>query len=180
MAKKKYGMAMDTRKCVGCNACVIACKTENDLPLGSYRDWIRTETRGKFPTLSMEIRSERCNHCDNPPCVGVCPTGSSHVNVGGTVQVNHDKCSGCKACIAACPYDARHVHRDGYVDKCTFCLHRVQQGKQPACVTQCPTRSLTFGDLNDPDSELSKLLRKRRYKVRKPETGARPRHFYLT
>ncbi len=176
---KKYGMAMDTKKCVGCNACVIACKTENNLPNGSYRDWIRTETRGKFPSLTMEIRSERCNHCDNPPCVGVCPTGSSHVSVGGTVQVNHHKCSGCKACIAACPYGARSVHANGYVDKCTFCMHRVQRGQQPACVEQCPTRSLTFGDLNDPDSEISKLLRRRKWKVRQPETGAKPRHFYL-
>lgn len=181
MSKRKpvYGMAMDIRVCVGCNACVIACKTENDLPSGAYRDWIRTETRGRFPALRMEIRSERCNHCDRPPCTGVCPTGSSHVNVGRTVQVNHSKCSGCKACIAACPYDARYVHPKGYVDKCTFCMHRVLAGRLPACVEQCPTKALTFGDLSDPGSDLSKLLASRAHKVRQPETGARPRHYYL-
>jgi Fe-S-cluster-containing dehydrogenase component len=179
MSKPRYGMAMDTRKCVGCSACVIACKAENALPSGGFRDWIRTETTGTFPHLAMEIRSERCNHCDRPPCVSACPTGSSHVNRGATVQVNHRKCSGCKACIAACPYDARYVHPDGYVDKCTFCMHRVRRGQLPACVEQCPTRSLTFGDLNDPDSALSRLLRERKHKVRKPETGCRPRHYFL-
>jgi Fe-S-cluster-containing dehydrogenase component len=111
--------------------------------------------------------------------VGCCPTGSSHVNKGGSVLVNHKKCSGCKACIAACPYDARYVHPDGYVDKCTFCMHRVVKGKAPACVSECPTKALTFGDLNDRNSVLSKLLRSRKHKVLKPETGAKPRLFFL-
>jgi len=177
--KPRYAMAMDTRRCVGCNCCVIACKTENALPSGGFRDWIRTETRGVFPDLSMEIRSERCNHCDNPPCVGCCPTGASHVNRGETVLVNAKKCTGCKACIAACPYDSRYVHPDGHVDKCTFCIHRVVKGKDPACTSECPTKALIFGDLNDPKSEVSKVLKKRKYKVLKPESGAKPRLFFL-
>ncbi len=179
MSNPRYAMAMDTKRCVGCNCCVLACKTENALPSGGFRDWIRTETRGTFPTLAMEIRSERCNHCENPPCVGCCPTGASHVNQGGAVMVNRSKCTGCKACMAACPYDSRYVHPDGFVDKCTFCLHRVVKGKTTACVSECPTKALTFGDLNDSRSELSTLLRKRKYKVLKPESGAKPQLYFL-
>ncbi len=177
--KKRYAMAVDTVRCVGCNACVISCKTENDLPSGGFRDWIVQEVRGSFPNLSMEIRSERCNHCSEPTCVDACPTGASHVNEGGVVAVTRSKCTGCKACIAACPYDARYVHPAGFVDKCTFCLHRVQKGKQPACVETCPTRSLTFGDLAEPDGAVSRLLRSRKSKVLRPEAGNEPNVFFL-
>ncbi len=178
--KKRYAMAVDTRRCVGCNACVIACKTENALPNGGFRDWITTEVSGVFPELHMEIRSERCNHCDEPSCVSACPTGASNVAEGGVVLVNKAKCTGCKACIAACPYDARYVHPAGYVDKCTFCLHRVQKGQQPACVETCPTRSLTFGDLVDAESPVARLVRGRRHKVLKPESGNEPRVYFLS
>jgi Fe-S-cluster-containing dehydrogenase component len=178
--KKRYAMAVDTLRCVGCNACVIACKTENNLPNGGFRDWIVQEVHGSFPNLSMEIRSERCNQCSAPSCVDACPTGASHVNEGGVVAVAHNKCTGCKACIAACPYGARYVHPDGFVDKCTFCLHRVQKGKEPACVEVCPTRSLTFGDLENPDSAVAQLLRSRKWKVLKPESGNQPNVFFLS
>jgi len=177
--KKRYAMTMDPRQCVGCNACVLACKAENRTPDHGFRDWIVTETRGTFPTLTQEIRSERCNHCTIVPCVTACPTGASHVNEGGTVLVTHHKCTGCKACIAACPYDARYVHPDGYVDKCTFCLHRVKEGQLPACVEICPTDALAFGDLDDPDSPVSVLLRTRRHHVLRPETGLKPNLFIL-
>jgi Fe-S-cluster-containing dehydrogenase component len=176
---KRYAMTMDPRQCVGCNACVLACKAENNLPEHGFRDWIVTETRGSFPHLSQEIRSERCNHCTTAPCVSACPTGASHVNEGGTVLVSRDKCTGCKACIAACPYDARYVHPEGFVDKCTFCLHRVKEGKDPACVEVCPTTALAFGDLNDPESPVSRLLRQRKHRVLKPETGLKPNLFIL-
>jgi Fe-S-cluster-containing dehydrogenase component len=115
--------------------------------------------RGEFPTLRLEIRSERCNHCDNPPCVYCCPTGASHVHDrGGVVLVTTTKCIGCKACIASCPYDARFMHPEGYADKCTFCIHRVEKGQDPACVSVCPTHCMHFGDLDDPQSEVSRLL----------------------
>lgn len=177
--KTRYGMAVDTRRCVGCNACVIACKTENALPSGGFRDWITTEVSGTFPDLHMEIRSERCNHCAEPSCVSACPTGASHVGEGGVVLVNKSKCTGCKACIAACPYDARYVHPAGFADKCTFCLHRVKRGQQPACVETCPTRSLTFGDLASPESDVARLVRSRKLKVLKPESGNQPRVYFL-
>ena len=117
MSAKRYAMVIDTRTCVGCAACVIGCKTENDVADHFARDWIYTETNGSFPNLQMTIRSERCNHCEDAPCVSVCPTGASYYGPGGTVQVNQDKCSGCKACIAACPYDARLVMQSAKVNR---------------------------------------------------------------
>ncbi|MEO8501528.1 MAG: 4Fe-4S dicluster domain-containing protein [Vicinamibacteria bacterium] len=177
----RLGMVIDTRKCVGCMDCVVACKTENDVPEGFNRDWISQKLTGTFPTLSLEIRSERCNHCDDPPCVSCCPTGASHVHtVGAVVLVNHEECIGCKACLASCPYDARFIHPHGYADKCTFCIHRVEKGLQPACVAVCPTRCMTFGDLDDPQSEVSRLLASRKHHSLLPEAGTHPRISYLT
>lgn len=179
-SNKRYAMTVDTRLCVGCKACVYACMAENDVPDGYCRDWVVEDVRGEFPHLSAEIRSERCNHCTAAPCVRACPTGASHVNEGGVVLVTHGKCSGCKACIAACPYDARFVHPKGYVDKCTFCLHRVQRGLDPACVEVCPTRALVFGDIRDPRSQAARNLETRRSKVNHPESGAEPNVYFLT
>lgn len=176
----RLGMVVDTRVCVGCNACVIACKSENALPLGSYRSWVVTETRGVFPHLEQEIRSERCQHCENAPCVANCPTGASHFGVGGSVQVDPSLCTGCKACMAACPFGARSMHPAGHVDKCSFCAHRVDRGQQPACVSICPTQALHFGDLDDPSSEPARLLRERPARTLLPEAGTRPRLYFLS
>ncbi len=174
-------MVIDTVKCVGCMDCVVACKTENQVPEGFNRDWIAYDVTGTFPTLHMEIRSERCNHCDNPPCVSCCPTGASHVHdVGGVILVDPDKCIGCKGCVASCPYGARFIHPDGYADKCTFCIHRVEQGLKPACVSVCPTHCMHFGDLDDPNSDVSQLLASRNHHVLMPDAGTKPRIFYLT
>ncbi len=175
----RYAMAIDTKRCVGCADCVVACQTENNVPIGYCRDWIVEETVGVYPELQMEIRSERCNHCENSPCVRCCPTSASHYEEGGFVLVDHDECIGCKACIASCPYDARYVHPKGYVDKCTFCIHRVKEGKDPACVSVCPTRAMIFGDLDDPMSEISISLKKRKYKTLIPEAGTKPHVYYL-
>jgi Fe-S-cluster-containing dehydrogenase component len=174
-------MVIDTARCVGCMDCVAACKTENGVPQGFNRDWIVYDTGGTLPGLHMEIRSERCNHCDNPPCVYCCPCGASHIHErGGVVLVYPYKCSGCKACIAACPYDARFIHPEGYADKCTFCIHRVEQGLDPACVAVCPTLCMTFGDFEDPNSNVSRLLQSRKHHALLTEAGTRPQIYYLT
>lgn len=176
----RYAMAVDTRKCVGCSDCVVACQTENNVPIGSCRDWVVEVVDGTFPQLEIEIRSERCNHCANAPCVRCCPTGASHYSDGGTVLVNSRKCIGCGACIASCPYDARYPHPDGYPDKCTFCLpNRVQKGLKPACVAVCPTKCLHFGDLEDPNSDVSRVLKNRKWKTLIPEAGTNPHLYFL-
>jgi Fe-S-cluster-containing dehydrogenase component len=177
----RFGMVIDTAKCVGCMDCVVACKTENNVPEGYNRDWIEQDVNGRYPTLTMEIRSERCNQCSNPPCVSCCPTGASHVHeISGVVLVTKDECIGCKACVASCPYDARFIHPDGYADKCTFCIHRVEKGFDPACVSVCPTHCMYFGDLDDPHSQVSRLLSSRKHHSLMPEAGTRPNIFYLT
>jgi len=175
----RYAMAVDSKKCVGCSDCVVACQTENNVPIGYARDWVREINHGIYPELHTELRSERCNHCDNAPCVRSCPTGASHYAEGGIVKVAEEKCIGCSACIISCPYDARYIHQKGYVDKCTFCDHRVKDGEDPACVAVCPTKCLYFGDLDDPNSEMSTLLRVRKYKTLIPEAGTDPQLYIL-
>ena len=179
--KIKYAMVIDTKLCVGCGACVVACKTENDVPEGRNRVWVVEEVNGTYPNLSMEIRSERCNHCTNAPCVSACPTGASHYHKSSEnlVLVDSKKCTGCKACMAACPYDARFTMPEGYVTKCTFCLHRIEKGENPACMSVCPARAIHFGDLNDSNSEVSVLLKTRKFKVLQPEAGTQPNVYYL-
>ena len=175
----RYAMAIDTKKCVGCSDCVVACQTENNIPIGYSRDWITETVGGIYRGLHLEIRSERCNHCANTPCVRTCPTGASHIIQGGIVKVTHEECIGCGACIQSCPYDARYSHPDGWVDKCTFCDHRVKNGQDPACVSVCPTYCMYFGDMDDPNSEISKIVSARKVKVLAPEAGTKPQIFYL-
>ncbi len=175
-----YAMAIDLGACVGCAACSIACKVENEVPVGVNRLWIRSTEEGIFPNLSVEYRPEQCLHCDKPPCVPVCPTGCCYVAEGGLVLIDERKCIGCSACIAACPYDARYMHPSGYANKCDFCQHRIKEGRTPACVETCPTLCRYFGDLDDSDSEISVALREAgRVDVLRPELGTRPKLFYL-
>jgi Fe-S-cluster-containing dehydrogenase component len=173
-------MAIDTRKCVGCSDCVVACQTENDVPIGFCRDWVTEAVHGSYPNVELEIRSERCNHCENAPCVRCCPTGASHKVEGGIVIVTHNKCIGCGACIQSCPYDARYSHPKGYVDKCTFCYHIVSRGGTTACTAVCPTKCIYFGDVDDPNSDVSSALKNRKFKVLAPEAGTNPQIYYLT
>jgi Fe-S-cluster-containing dehydrogenase component len=178
--KVRFGMVIDTRKCVGCMDCVVACQTENDVPIGYARDWIATEVRGEYPNLTMEIRTERCNHCENPPCVTCCPTGASHVNDLGLVKVTANRCIGCKACIVGLPLRRALRAPEGLRRQVHVLRPPPAEGKDPACVSVCPTHCMHFGDLNDPQSEVSKLLRTRKWHTLLPEAGTKPRVFYLT
>ena len=177
----RYAMVIDTRRCISCMACVVACKAENDVAPAHFRTRIREEISGTFPDLRAETRSELCNHCDNPPCVYNCPTRASYKNEAtGMVLLHKNKCIGCKACIAACPYDARYVDPvKGVVDKCTFCDHRIAAGKQPACVATCVGGSRVFGDLDNPNSSVSILLRQHPSEVLLAGAGTEPRVFYI-
>jgi Fe-S-cluster-containing dehydrogenase component len=176
----RLAMAIDLSACVGCAACAIACKVENEVPLGNARLWIRNSTVGTFPQLAVEHRPEQCMHCDDPPCVPVCPTGCCFVRADGIVDIEVRKCIGCSACIAACPYDARYMDPKGYVSKCDFCKHRVAEGEVPACVETCPTLCRSFGDLDDPHSPVSIAIRNAgRVDVLRAGLGTRPSLYYL-
>jgi Fe-S-cluster-containing dehydrogenase component len=176
----RYAMAIDIKKCVGCSDCVVACQDENFVPEGYCRDWVVERVDGKFPQIELEYRSERCNHCENSPCVRCCPTNASQYSDGGIVIVDRIKCIGCGACVQSCPYDARYTHPKGHIDKCTFCQHRVVKGEDPACVSVCPTKCMYFGDIDDPTSTISKMIAKRKFKVLAPEAGTGPQIYYLT
>ena len=178
--RKRYAMAVDTVRCVGCNGCVIACKTENALPSGGFRDWIAEETRGAFPALLAADPLRALQPVQPPVLRGACPTGASHVAEGGVVGVTRAKCTGCKACIAACPYGARYVHPEGFVDKCTFCLHRVIAGKAPACVETCPTRALDLRRPRRSHEPASRAHPSRRFTVLQPGSGNAPNVFFLS
>lgn len=172
-------MVIDETRCVGCEACVLACKNENRVAEGQYRDWVVQEVHGAFPDVTLSIRSERCNHCQDAPCVTNCPTGASYLRGDGTVQIDRDRCTGCRACIASCPYGARFVHPDGFVDKCTLCVHRLDRGEQTACEEVCPTSAIAVGDADNPRSEVSKRLRRGSLYVLQPEAGTRPNVSYV-
>jgi Fe-S-cluster-containing dehydrogenase component len=176
----RYAMAIDVGRCLGCAACLVACKAENEVPLGGFRLRMREEVVGTFPDLIGEFRMEQCFHCANAPCVSVCPTGATYQREDGVVLVDPTKCTGCKACMTACPYGMRHLHPNGYVDKCTFCDHRLAEGRNPACVETCPTGARHFGDLENPASDVSRAIASASLvDVLKPDTGADPSLFYL-
>ena len=183
MKAKRFAIVLDTNRCIDCKACTVACKAENNVPLGSenHRNWVtEEELQGAYPNLGQSYTPGQCMHCANTPCNHVCPTSATGVNRDGIVTVDDDKCIGCKYCMTACPYDARYYNEETKaVDKCTFCSHRIYTGRLPACVETCPTKVRVFGDLNDPKSEVSLLLAKRRFRVQKPEKGTKPYLFYL-
>lgn len=177
--KHQYGMYIDARVCLHCDACMIACKAENAVPVGKSRNWVFQIEKGIYPKVSVQIEPGQCMQCENPPCVRVCPTGASFIDENGVVQINPDDCIGCRYCMEACPYDARYFHEEsGTVDKCNFCPQRVSQKLDPACVVTCPVKVRVFGDLNDPNSEISKRVATERIEVRKKEAGTSPNVFY--
>lgn len=183
MKNKRFAIVLDTRRCIDCKACTVACKTENDVPLGkeNYRNWVGAEPlRGTYPNLGESYTPSQCQHCANPPCAHVCPTSATTVTPDGIVHVVDHKCIGCKYCMTACPYNARYYNEEiEAVDKCTFCTQRIHVGRIPACVETCPTKVRVFGDLNDPNSEVSKLLAENPSRVLKGALGTKPKLYYL-
>jgi Fe-S-cluster-containing dehydrogenase component len=224
----KWGMVIDLEKCVGCQACTIACWSENNVPHGSpeeqatdreyYWNKVVTVTEGEYPNVRLEFISMPCMHCDDAPCVSVCPAAATYRREDGIIVQNFRKCIGCKYCMIACPYEARNYnykeaeeqeydrpdtppdyesrgpwpfpHRiHGVVEKCTFCVHRIDEGLRdgkkigvdvvPACVEACPTRARVFGDLDDANSEVSRLLAANTVIRLREDLGTEPKVYYL-
>jgi len=176
----RYGFVIDNRKCIGCHACSLACKAENEVPLGVFRTWVRSVDIGQFPDTRRHFQVTRCNHCDHPPCVVVCPVAAMYKRGDGIVDFDPSLCIGCKACMQACPYDAIYLDPErGTAAKCHFCAHRVEAGMEPACVVACPERAIIAGDLDDEESAISKLIGQQKVRARRPEKLTRPKLFYV-
>jgi molybdopterin-containing oxidoreductase family iron-sulfur binding subunit len=211
--QRRWTMVIDLRKCIGCSACTVACIAENRLPPGVvYRPVVEEEV-GTYPNVTRRFLPRPCMQCDNPPCVPVCPVAATYKRPDGVVEINYDKCIGCRYCISACPYGARYFDwgeywtdgtpsREPYeeepsheygrewrrrgtgspvgnVRKCQFCLHRLEAGMLPACVTTCVGGATYFGDASDPESLVSELASSERAFRLKEELGTRPKVVYL-
>lgn len=183
---KRYGWVVDTRRCFGCHACEVACKAENDVPLGHFiRQTIYHDHQRENGQVARIMVPMACQHCEDAPCLKACPCGALHKGAGGSVQVDYDQCSGHAACKDACPYGAIYIDPvANQAVKCHNCTHRVEQGMEPACVPTCPSDALYFGDLNDPTSSVSRvaatLEAEAQLEVLRPEENTRPRMRFVT
>lgn len=197
----RYGMVIDLKKCVGCDACSLVCKAENATPRGVLWNRILKYETGKYPNSRLDFLPVICMHCEEPECEKVCPSGATKKRKDGIVTVDNNKCIGCRYCMIACPYGVRHFLNDmrtyypnhmtpfeqigyknhviGTVEKCDFCVKRVEQGLKPACVLACPADARYFGDLNDSDSEVSRLIKEKGGFVLNPELETKPSVYYL-
>ena len=202
----RYAIAIDQTRCIGCQTCSNACKMQNNVPMGML--WTRTLTegcdvmdgaQGEFPNLSRDYLPLSCQHCENPACQKVCPTGATYKDDKGRVEIDYEKCIGCRMCMAACPYNVRvfnwgDPHRDpdfnygdkdvpvrskGVMEKCTLCKERTDRGQKPMCVVCCPTHARVFGDLDDPQSEIAQLKRDRDCRILLEDRGTKPQVFYF-
>lgn len=177
--RPRWAKVLDQTRCIGCHACSTACKSENVVPLGVNRTYVKAVEVGTFPTVRRNFQVTRCNQCDDAPCTHACPTRAMFRRPDGIVDFDKSICIGCKACIAACPYDAIFINPDdGAAEKCNFCSHRIDVGLEPACVTVCPTRAIVVGDLDDPSSDVAALIHRSAVAVRRPEKETHPKVFY--
>jgi Fe-S-cluster-containing dehydrogenase component len=226
----RYGMAIDLDRCYGCRACMVACKVENNTPKASFWMYVFRFEEGTYPNSKVSFLPRPCQHCDDAPCVKVCPVGARYKREEGMVVTDWERCIGCRYCEVACPYGVNYFNWEkpkknqyldmdspaaeavnaitdgavppyknpdldeeygpeqrriagggqlkGVMEKCTFCVHRVTKGQQPACVANCPPGALIFGDLDDPDSEVSKALDRPHFRLLE-EAGTNPRVYYL-
>ena len=203
----QYGMVIDLKRCYGCYACVMACKTSNHTPPGVLWARLLQGEVGTYPNVVRQTLPVLCMQCEEPSCMEVCPTGATQKLDNGIVIVEKDKCMGCKYCVMACPYGARYSVEEwesyfpeglplspyeeftraafeeksgiGVATKCDFCLDRISEGKNPSCVDACPANARIFGDLDDPNSKVSTLIKKERGQVLNPELGNKPKVYYL-
>lgn len=213
LKERKWSMALDLRKCIGCSACTVACKAENVLPPGVVYRPVIDEEIGEFPNVSRRFTPRPCMQCENPPCVPVCPVKATYKREDGIVEIDYNKCIGCRYCITACPYNARcsdfgefytrgtpslekyekrpnfEYHKKwprkkgsspiGNARKCHFCIHRIEKGYLPSCVTSCIGGATYFGDKNDPSSLVCQLICRSNVVQLKKEQGTDPKVFYL-
>lgn len=205
----RLGMVIDLKKCIGCHTCSVACKLNNNLPNDMWWNRVLTvggdymdTAAGKYPhNLELHHMPVNCQHCENPACVKACPVGATYKRKeDGIVIIDYDKCIGCRMCMVACPYNARSfnwkkpeynvgyalgeydapVHQYNVVEKCTFCVNLLARGGVPACMELCLGRARYWGDLDNPDSDVSKALQGRQYVKLLEEKGTKPSIFYLT
>ena len=203
---KKLGIAINLERCIGCQTCANACKMQNNVPMGMIWNRVISVNAdvidgavGVYPNLTRSYMPIACQHCENPACLKVCPVGATYKDDMGRVEINYERCIGCRYCMAACPYNARvfnweqpkrdpdfnYGHKDvpvrakGVAEKCTLCKERTDQGLKPMCVKVCPARARVFGDLDDPNSEISKLIRAKKAVRLLEEKGTRPQLFYI-
>ncbi|MHA2099010.1 MAG: 4Fe-4S dicluster domain-containing protein [Candidatus Kariarchaeaceae archaeon] len=175
-----YGFVIDNRKCIGCHACTVACKAEHDVPVGVNRTWVKYVEKGTYPSTRRLFSVMRCNHCEDAPCVEICPVTALYIRDDGIVDFEGLRCIACKSCMQACPYDALYIDPNTHTAaKCNYCSNRVELGLEPACVVVCPERAIIPGDLNNPKSEISQLISLETVTVRKPEKGTVPNVFYI-
>lgn len=176
----RWVKVLDQTRCIGCHACSTACKSENEVPLGVNRTYVKSVDVGLFPEARRAFQVTRCNQCTDAPCVAACPTQAMYKRADGIVDFDKSICIGCKACMAACPYDAIFINpEDHSAEKCNMCAHRLDVGLEPACVTVCPTEAILVGDLEDPSSKVAKLVQRKPVAVRRPEKETGPGVFYL-
>jgi Fe-S-cluster-containing dehydrogenase component/formate-dependent nitrite reductase membrane component NrfD len=178
-APARWAKILDQSACIGCHACTTACKSENAVPLGVTRTYVKYVEVGHFPQTRRAFQVTRCNQCEDAPCVAACPTSAMYQRPDGIVDFDKRRCIGCKACMAACPYDAIFINpEDNAAEKCNFCTHRLDLGLEPACVTVCPTQAIVVGDLNDPTSRVAEIVGRSPVTVRRPEKETHPKVFY--
>lgn len=174
-----WAKVIDHTKCIGCHACSTACKSENQVPLSVNRTYVKYVDVGVFPQARRAFQVTRCNQCADPPCTHACPTAAMYARPDGIVDFDKSACIGCKACIAACPYDAIFINpEDHTAEKCNFCAHRIDSGLEPACVVVCPTEAILVGNLHDPTAKVTQVVGREPVTVRRPEKETHPKLFY--